>query len=300
MHWRCTKHWLHPNRSCLLKKACHEISQAERRLLTVPEWISLHDSMILSRLHWAHSRVVRTWTNSPSWLPLVASGAPVCHVCQSSAAAVISQPRTERSCQLQRQICELVLEKGENDDLLAWWASSPHRWSLQNFKTLYDWNTGHLGWVRSKMVFSCNMQTLVLPLQERFRQTYITKPKPVRVLHAAPIALLRNTKASTRHDRVFSSTPHQGLWFYQAHLQTAVLTHLYKAAGLEIPGTNPSKKQVVLLMVDTTKLYHCTSLLQPRCQWWSRVGRQTLHDKTSHFHCQDRLRRLRVYYLFTL
>ena len=42
------------------------------RSLTVPEWI-------LSRLRWAHSQVVHTWTNSPSWLPLVASEFPVFH-----------------------------------------------------------------------------------------------------------------------------------------------------------------------------------------------------------------------------
>lgn len=139
MHWRCTKHWLRPNRSCHLKKACHEIFfewtvpfktvkihlHSKPRSLTVPEWI-------LSRLRWAHSQVVRTWTNSPSWLPLVASEFPVFpnEKSRSSGPALIFEPRTERSCQLQRQICELVLEKGENDDLLAWWASSPHRWSL--------------------------------------------------------------------------------------------------------------------------------------------------------------------------
>lgn len=67
----------------------------------------------------------------------------------------------------------------------------------------------------------------------------ITKPKPVRVLHAAPIALLRDEKTSTGHDRVSSSTPHQELQLSYTKLISKLLCLLifHKAAGLDVAAS---------------------------------------------------------------
>lgn len=201
MHWRCTKHWLRPNRSCHLKKACHKIFfewtvpfktvkihlHSKRSSLTIPEWI-------LSRLRWAHSQVVRTWTNSPSWLPLVASEFPV-FPNEKSGPAV-------QRLSLSPALSEVV---NSNDKFAnSFW---------KKVRTMICWHDGHLlltgevcrmfttlkrageletfvglkyrpPWMgpESKMVFSCNMRVLVQPLQERFRQNpnpsvYCTPPQ---------------------------------------------------------------------------------------------------------------------------
>ena len=158
---------------------------------------------------------------------------------------------------------------------------------------LSDWNTGHLRWVESKMVFSCNMRFLVLPLQERFRQTWdITKPKPVRVLHAAPIALLRDEKTSTAHDEslFIYPPPRIAITLYQAHLQTAVLTHLHKAAGLDVAANGWYHK--------TRSLYSNQGANDDHVS-----GRQTLDDKQGSQDLETSTAKIgwgdwRVYYLF--
>lgn len=138
MHWRCTKHWLRPNRSCHLKKACHGISLNElshsklSRFTSIQNqdrWLSLNEffpAYVEHIVRWfIHGQIHHHGCHS-----LPRNSPCFTREKRSSGPAVIFEPRTERSCQLQRQICELVLEKGENDDLLAWWASSPHGWSL--------------------------------------------------------------------------------------------------------------------------------------------------------------------------
>ena len=190
MHWRCTKHWLRPNRSCHLKKACHKIFfewtvpfktvkihlHSKRSSLTIPEWI-------LSRLRWAHSQVVRTWTNSPSWLPLVASEFPV-FPNEKSGPAV-------QRLSLSPALSEVV---NSNDKFAnSFW---------KKVRTMICWHDGHLlltGEVcrmlhnfeesrrtrnfcqieiqvtldgsKAKWYLVAICDFLCLPLQERFRQT---------------------------------------------------------------------------------------------------------------------------------
>lgn len=143
----------------------------------------------------------------------------------------------------------------------------------------------------SKMVFSCNMRFLVPATAGTLQANInITKPKPVRVLHAAPIALLRHEKTSTGHDRVSSSTPHQELQLSYTKLISKLLCLLMFTKRLD---------WTLLLTVDTTKLDHCTSL--PHSNQGANNdhvsgGRPWTTNKVTgsgNFHCQDRLRRLK-------
>ena len=96
----------------------------------------------------------------------------------------------------------------------------------------------------------------------------ITKPKTVRVLHAAPIALLRDEKTSTGHDRVSSSTPHQELQLSYTKLISKLLCLLIFTKRLD---------WTLLLTVDTTRLDHCTPTKVPimiTCRE-ADLGRQT-------------------------
>ena len=141
------------------------------------------------------------------------------------------------------------------------------------------------------MVFSCNMRFLVPATAGTLQANInITKPKPVRVLHAAPIALLRHEKTSTGHDRVSSSTPHQELQLSYTKLISKLLCLLIFTKRLD---------WTLLLTVDTTKLDDCTSL--PHSNQGANNdhvsgGRPWTTNKVTglgNFHCQDRLRRLK-------
>ena len=151
---------------------------------------------------------------------------------------------------------------------------------------LSDWNTGHLRWVESKMVFSCNMRFLVLPLQERFRQTWISQNPNPSVYCTPPQSPCWEMRKHRQHmtESLHLPPPRIAITLYQAHLQTAVLTHLHKAAGLDVAANGWYHKTRSLYSNQGANDDHVSG------------GRPWTTNKVTgsgNFHCQDRLRRLK-------